>query len=151
MKWSMQRWNGWTGLTIDACWNRLEIFRQLNMKNCIMIKLKSQPWWLDSNKTVSGKPGAIQLHIESLCKKLVTNKSPSFLYSNQRNQMSIRGRQMMKAFNVTTKLMQLMLIVISLSFITTGVSVAGTTKTENDKKVITAAFEERGFASYCCQ
>ena len=31
-----------------------------------MIKLKSQPWWLDSSEQVSGKPGAIQGEIFAL-------------------------------------------------------------------------------------
>ena len=30
------------------------------MKCNIMSKLKGQPWWLDSNKTPSGKSGAVQ-------------------------------------------------------------------------------------------
>ena len=32
---NMRPWNGWTGLTIDVCWYRLEIYYQLNMKSCM--------------------------------------------------------------------------------------------------------------------
>ncbi len=41
----------------------LEIFRLLNMKNCIVIKIKGQPWWHDSNNRASGKPGPLHLWI----------------------------------------------------------------------------------------
>ena len=61
-------WNGWTGLTIAAFWNQLEIRHQLNTSRCIIDNLKSRLWWLDSNIRVSGNPGAIQHNELILCK-----------------------------------------------------------------------------------
>jgi len=55
-----RRYLGSTGSTIVACSNRSEISRSQKRKCVTMPKPTSTPWWRDSNRTASGKPGAVQ-------------------------------------------------------------------------------------------
>ena len=61
--WNLPRWNGWTGSTIEGCWNPSAIFRPPRLKKNIM------PCWTNDkrphnlNKTVSGNPGAVKTAI----------------------------------------------------------------------------------------
>ena len=53
----------WTGSIIVVSWSPSGTSHQLNLKSCIIGNLKSQPWWLDSNNWVSGKPGAVHFNL----------------------------------------------------------------------------------------
>ena len=57
---SSPRSNGSTGSTTRDCWSRSETFRRPKPKRAIMRNSTSPPSRRDSNKTASGKHGAVQ-------------------------------------------------------------------------------------------
>ena len=59
-KWNTQPWSGLTGSIIAGCWSPSAISHRRSWKWRIIANWKSRPWWPDSNKRVSGIPGAIQ-------------------------------------------------------------------------------------------
>src|SRR5690625_4714232 len=56
----MPRSNGSTGSIIVGCWSRSVTCRRRSWNWRIIASRKSRPWRPDSNKRVSGEPGAVQ-------------------------------------------------------------------------------------------
>ncbi len=73
MRSSSRPWNGSTGSTTAGCWNRSAISRRRRRNRRIISNGKSRPWWPDSNKRVSGKPGAVQKDRMILSSKNITD------------------------------------------------------------------------------
>ena len=60
------------------------MYRAQNSKRRTISSAKSRPWWPDSNKSVSGKPGAVQSRPGD------DNLFPSGQLTQQPRQMSLR-------------------------------------------------------------
>ena len=63
----MQKWNwphsrGWTGITIDDCWEGWAILLRQKQKKLIMLPSETMIWQPEfTDKTLSRKPGAVQI------------------------------------------------------------------------------------------
>ncbi|OOI12654.1 hypothetical protein BMT98_23790 [Escherichia coli] len=61
----MQKWNwphsrGWTGITIDDCWEGWAILLRQKQKKLIMLPSETMIWQPEfTDKTLSRKPGAV--------------------------------------------------------------------------------------------
>ena len=71
----MQKWNwphsrGWTGITIDDCWEGWAILLRQKQKKLIMLPSETMIWQPEfTDKILSRKPGAVQTAISIISMK----------------------------------------------------------------------------------
>ncbi|OVE20182.1 hypothetical protein UQ39_16885, partial [Escherichia coli] len=60
-------YRGWTGITIDDCWEGWAILLRQKQKKLIMLPSETMIWQPEfTDKTLSRKPGAVQPELHSM-------------------------------------------------------------------------------------